>query len=186
MMYYPDEPFRGVALRNHAFSLSSACLLGEVETEILTRMLDETVTRGVQVLDRTFPKWWERIDLNVLEIADPCRCLLGQLMGNYAHAVLELGIAWRGGDYGFATHTPILNWLAGISRGTSQQDFTLYYHLLTELWKARIQLLRKERTGSEWKELIPEQETVLDRVYRPQAASQRWSISIGTTLAVVP
>jgi hypothetical protein len=193
MMYCFAEPFLDRAPGNSAVFLHFAPPLDKKDRAILTQMLEEVVTNGVRFLDRTFKNWWERINLATLDIESARHCILGQLTGDYAHAVLWLGISWRGGEYGFASHEPILSWLAGIYGGAHLQCYALYYHILTELWKARIQLLRKERTGSEWKELIPEQEPTLDRLYRPAGSawgesneSVTWSTPIGTTLAVVP
>ena len=36
------------------------------------------VARGVALLDRTLADWGERIDLDRLNLASPCNCILGQ------------------------------------------------------------------------------------------------------------
>ena len=46
---------------------------GEVTDTIETR-----VAQGVALLDEQLPGWVDRIDLDTLNLASPCRCILGQ------------------------------------------------------------------------------------------------------------
>lgn len=48
-------------------------------------MFEEQVSAGIKVLDRKGPLfWWERIDLEDLNMSSLEYCVLGQLYGNYA------------------------------------------------------------------------------------------------------
>lgn len=39
--------------------------------------------RGALLLDARLPGWHQRLNLNALRMANSCRCVLGQLHGNY-------------------------------------------------------------------------------------------------------
>lgn len=39
----------------------------------------ERVAAGAAFLDAREPGWWQRIDLDTLDLQAPCRCVLGQL-----------------------------------------------------------------------------------------------------------
>ena len=53
----------------------------------------ERVAAGAAWLDENRPGWVERIDLQTLNLGDPCRCVLGQEYGSYGQAPDEpLGI----------------------------------------------------------------------------------------------
>jgi hypothetical protein len=39
----------------------------------------ERVARGAALLDEREPGWWQRIDLETLDLGAPCHCVLGQL-----------------------------------------------------------------------------------------------------------
>ena len=41
--------------------------------------ITERVQCGAAFLDETRPGWWRVIDLDLLDIASPCKCTLGQL-----------------------------------------------------------------------------------------------------------
>jgi hypothetical protein len=48
--------------------------------------IDLRVAAGAAWLDANRPGWWQRINLATLDLGDPCRCVLGQLFGDYAEA----------------------------------------------------------------------------------------------------
>lgn len=48
---------------------------------------DAAVARGMELLDNYDPEWVDKIDLPSLRLHNCCRCVLGQLIGNYFHAV---------------------------------------------------------------------------------------------------
>ena len=71
----------------------------------------ERVARGAALLDEKMPGWAERIDLNVLNLASSCRCVLGQLHPNleapddaYLDGLSHLGVSTTDDSgYGFDT-----------------------------------------------------------------------------------
>ncbi len=46
----------------------------------------ERVAAGVAWLDENRPDWWLDVDLDKLVLSSPCRCVLGQLYGEYEDA----------------------------------------------------------------------------------------------------
>jgi hypothetical protein len=46
--------------------------------------IDDRVSAGAKWLDSNRPGWWQRIDLETLDLGDSCRCVLGQLYGDFA------------------------------------------------------------------------------------------------------
>lgn len=48
----------------------------------------ERVEAGARWLDANRPGWVQRINLDTLDITDPCGCIIGQVYGDY----------WRGPD----------------------------------------------------------------------------------------
>jgi len=65
----------------------------------------QRVENGVQWLDENMPGWLTAIDLNRLRLSSPCRCILGQLYGEYMDRPDELD---NGAAYGFNA-----NWVDG-------------------------------------------------------------------------
>lgn len=50
--------------------------------------IPDRVQRGAAYLDDIAPGWPDRIDTLKLDIGSPCRCILGQLYGDYFDAPL--------------------------------------------------------------------------------------------------
>lgn len=57
----------------------------------------DRVARGAAELDRILPGWYEKIDLEILDLDSPCKCVLGQLSvdiidvpGSYGGVVMAL------------------------------------------------------------------------------------------------
>ena len=50
--------------------------------------ISERVARGVAWLDGVLPDWWRMVDLGQLVLSSPCRCVLGQLYGDYMDSPL--------------------------------------------------------------------------------------------------
>lgn len=61
--------------------------------------ISQTVAAGAQLLDEKIPDWYQRIDLDTLNMADPCNCICGQLSDD--------------GDW-----TPVVDFLSGINSET--------------------------------------------------------------------
>jgi hypothetical protein len=53
--------------------------------------IDERVAAGSAWLDANRPGWWQRINLDTLDLGDPCECVLGQEDGNYWDTAPDLG-----------------------------------------------------------------------------------------------
>lgn len=51
---------------------------------------ENQVDRGVEYLDRVSPGWVDRVDPDDLVMWDSCRCVLGQLFGNYVNGEVVL------------------------------------------------------------------------------------------------
>lgn len=49
--------------------------------------VEPRVRRGVELLDRVAPNWWQQIETNELAMEEACNCILGQLYGLYSHGV---------------------------------------------------------------------------------------------------
>lgn len=54
----------------------------------------EAVSRGAEVLDRTYPNWWLRIDRDRLDLARSVDCIAGQLGATLGPEFRE---GWRSG-----------------------------------------------------------------------------------------
>jgi hypothetical protein len=50
--------------------------------------IEERVARGAAWLDEQEPGWARQVDLARLALSSPCRCVLGQLYGEYMDAPL--------------------------------------------------------------------------------------------------
>ena len=56
----------------------------------MTQILEESVARGVALLDAHRPGWREEIQRVRLDMAKGYHCILGQLYGDYAHGLDSL------------------------------------------------------------------------------------------------
>jgi hypothetical protein len=76
----------------------------------------ERVAAGAAYLDEHQPGWSRFIDLKKLDISSSCRCILGQLHGDYEAALFELGMddeeSWQPFDLGFNGAGLSLSWLS--------------------------------------------------------------------------
>jgi hypothetical protein len=54
--------------------------------------ITERVAAGAAFLDEHEPGWDQRIDLDQLNIASSCRCMLGQLHGSFVEGLMEFRI----------------------------------------------------------------------------------------------
>lgn len=46
------------------------------------------VQAGVKWLDAEYPKWRQRIEVETLDMENPCKCVIGQVAGEYYDALL--------------------------------------------------------------------------------------------------
>lgn len=90
------------------------------------------ITRGVALLnEKCKPEWFWRVDLQKLDMASPCRCVLGQLFCCYKCGRIDLGIHEADEmEYGFHE---------GYSRIAGA---SIYYDDLTYLWRRLINAMR--------------------------------------------
>jgi hypothetical protein len=58
----------------------------------MDEQIRERVERGAKFLDEQMPEWIDEIDLNTLALRSPCRCVLGQLFGDYSEGVDALDL----------------------------------------------------------------------------------------------
>lgn len=76
------------------------------------------VKRGVELLDARLPGWRERVNPDTLDLANGCRCIVGQVLGDYDEGVALLGLSQPAAErYGF--------WASG------RQSFSA----LTDAWR---------------------------------------------------
>lgn len=60
-------------------------------------MYEDSIRKGVAVLDKVLPDWRERINLDRLNVANYNLCVLGQVFGSYTEGLDVLrGPLWAG------------------------------------------------------------------------------------------
>lgn len=108
------------------------------------------VAAGAAFLDEREPGWWERIDLDRLDMSSECRCVLGQLATDletsiWTAIVLQFGLRRHGWD-GFNQGRPSdreMGFNAGVARGRKAQDRE--YAALEAEWK---RVITERRAGA--------------------------------------
>jgi hypothetical protein len=73
---------------------------------VTTSTIAERVAAGAAWLDANRPGWVERIDLETLDLGDPCRCIVGQLNVQWGGLKIADDPRWHAASLGFDT------WLA--------------------------------------------------------------------------
>lgn len=56
----------------------------------MAETLEQAVRDAAAFLDEHWPGWHERVDLKILDIEDPCNCVLGQAWTSFGLAVFDL------------------------------------------------------------------------------------------------
>lgn len=70
-------------------------------------MFEERVTKGIRLLDKRHPQWYNKIDWVALDMQEPRECILGQLYadlglhGGFNSGTSALGIIGQADLYGF-------------------------------------------------------------------------------------
>jgi hypothetical protein len=112
-------------------------------------MYEQKIAQGVAYLDEKVPGWWDKVDLDTLELDSCVKCVLGQLQGN--EQVVENGrFTWfcyfdgfrrkhhlsqkQSCDLGFA-----LEWPDFVYRSPHR-----CYRQLTDEWREVIQQRREQ------------------------------------------
>lgn len=73
----------------------------ELSAETIDKLIDN-FERGKAWLDKIYPNWWRKINLDFLDMSDSRRCILGQLYGDYTHAWNKYRDEIDFDDYGFS------------------------------------------------------------------------------------
>lgn len=93
-----------------------------------TREAQRSIRRGMKLLDGEIPKWRRLIDLDELDLGDPCQCIIGQIYGDYEIGLDTLGLDTEDGELlGF-----------GLDANLVERDDGKYeseYEWLTDLWR---------------------------------------------------
>jgi hypothetical protein len=99
--------------------------------------IDDRVAAGASWLDANRPGWWQRINLDTLDLGDPCNCVLGQEYGQYHDAPHEIRIGSNPtGAY------------AAVEHGFNFNPFDpIDVHALTVAWRTLIQTRRDADTA---------------------------------------
>src|SRR5438309_1704809 len=97
--------------------------------------LQAAVQRGAAWLDEHQPDWWRKIDTQLLDLNNPCRCVLGQLRGDYA---VYLHTAWKQARPDYEADLALLEWsdMNGFSASGPAADADLA--MLTSYWLEEI------------------------------------------------
>ena len=66
--------------------------------------------KGVTILDQFSPGWAKLVDVDNLEMDDPDRCILKQVLGDYSFGLCELMYKAKTGDIGPDGRTPRIAW----------------------------------------------------------------------------
>lgn len=70
------------------------------------------VQAGAELLDRVHPGWFEKINVETLDLVECDRCVLGQLYGHFRKGVEAVGLPvtlynmYVGAEYGFNVYGP--------------------------------------------------------------------------------
>lgn len=116
--------------------------MSEVKSSIEERVAAR-VAVGADWLDERHPGWVDAIDIDTLDMASDCNCILGQQFGDYANAVDDY--PGEGDDFLTTDETTALGFYAGgADSDTGRRD----YPLLTAEWKRLILSRREAVTAS--------------------------------------
>lgn len=62
---------------------------------------EEAVANGVWLLDRRQPGWRSQMHPKYFDLTHACKCILGQVFGDYTSGILTLDIVHTAGEHGF-------------------------------------------------------------------------------------
>ncbi len=122
-----------------------------VISAILRVTLEPRVERGAVLLDDKVPGWADEVDLNVLELANACKCILGQLADTIV-AALSMGasVPRASGRYNSAGEALFGDawWPSDVAADHGFELASIVaggYDALDELW---IEAIQARRTGT--------------------------------------
>ncbi len=97
--------------------------------------VDVRAGRGADLLDDWIPGWYNRVNLDALDISDCDNCVLGQLYGNFSLALIKTGLA-ETILFGFATPFGGLDDLTDVDE--MGRVMTEAFMPLTQAWREQI------------------------------------------------
>lgn len=92
---------------------------------------DRRVARGAAYLDEVRPDWHLKIDVADLSMESGCRCIVGQLTGEYLTGVKSLGLNMEWGPRGSAARH-------GLNRVEDESFPKQAYEYLRDAWISEI------------------------------------------------
>ena len=109
--------------------------------------ITERVEAGAALLDEKLPGWWREIDLEKLNLASRCNCVLGQLNGATANTSFAYSAAAAALGVGYMDEIP-LGFEAPSVRGfgSERNAQTGEYRALTAAWR---DLITSRRAAAE-------------------------------------
>lgn len=102
------------------------------------RYAAKRVRKGARYLDDKIPDWWRKVKVGRLDMHDQCRCVLGQIYGDYKPE--EIGLAYSTDDIDRNRLSPDEAYGFDVPSGIADEEYTLYYERLTELWREEIKV----------------------------------------------
>lgn len=98
---------------------------------------ESRVAIGAALLDQTVPGWWQRVNLETLNLMWHNRCVLGQLFGDWIDGLDALfGTMPAGAEWVAAEHAGF--WVNEQVDGECTDASVARYAELTEQWRAAI------------------------------------------------
>lgn len=86
-------------------------LVTERTTDLESIPVEDEVAEAARILDRLRPGWAAQIDLGILNLMSPSRCILGQLWsGDFAAGYDAVREAGYSGEYAFAAQSNVPRW----------------------------------------------------------------------------
>lgn len=97
---------------------------------------ERRVNKGIKLLNRIYPDWYKRIDLDTLDMSSYSRCILGQLFREYAYGISYLSdetryrnITFSATEYGFDIY------------GRDHDEYEAYDRL-NQVWYDKVRILQ--------------------------------------------
>lgn len=96
-------------------------------------MYEDQIEAGITFLNERYPGWQNDLpDLELIEMGEPCNCVLGQITGSYWQEVEEASghDRWSTGAY---------EWAVAHGFDIDAEDDGTSYESLTEEWRMRLE-----------------------------------------------
>lgn len=102
-----------------------------------TETLESYVSAGVVALDTITPGWVDKVNLEILDVASPFMCVLGQVYGSFSSGATHFIVSHLWSDKFLSTH----------GFAAASED----YPEVTAIWARKIEELRTRNDSSESK-----------------------------------